>query len=230
VRPLTFAHRGGRPDENTIGAFRRSLEQGARGLESDARLSGDGEVVLVHDAVVRRGLVHRLRVEALDAAALAPAGVPRLVELYETLGSAFELSIDVKDPAVTAPILALAEHHDALERLWLCSPVFDDLRVVRAGCPGVRLVHSTRIRALGGQLERHAADLAEAGVDVMNLHRSEWTAGLVGLFHRFHIRAFAWDVQEVRHMRAVLAMGLDGLYSDHVERMVATVGEWSLDG
>jgi hypothetical protein len=34
-------------------------------------------------------------------------------------------------------------------------------------------------------------------------------------------------VQEVRHLRAVLAMGIDGVYSDHVDRMVATVAEWS---
>jgi len=64
----------------------------------------------------------------------------------------------------------------------------------------------------------------------MNMHHTDWSAGLVALFHRFGVKAFAWDVQEVRHMRAVLAMGVDGLYSDHVERMVATVAEWSVDG
>ena len=55
---ITFAHRGGRADlpENTLPAFRRALELGARGLETDARLSADGEVVLVHDERVRRGL------------------------------------------------------------------------------------------------------------------------------------------------------------------------------
>ena len=56
---------------------------------------------------------------------------------------------------------------------------------------------------------------------------AEWTAGLVGLFHRFGLRAFAWDVQEARHLRAVLAMQVDGVYSDHVDRMVATVAEWA---
>jgi glycerophosphoryl diester phosphodiesterase len=60
----------------------------------------------------------------------------------------------------------------------------------------------------------------------MNLHYSEWTKGLVALFHRFGILAFAWDVQEVRHLQAMLRFGVDGLYSDHVERMVAVVAEW----
>ena len=60
----------------------------------------------------------------------------------------------------------------------------------------------------------------------MNLHHSEWTAGLVALFHRFEVSAFAWDVQEVRHLRSMLRMGVDALYCDRVDRMVATVGEW----
>ncbi len=51
--------------------------------------------------------------------------------------------------------------------------------------------------------------------------------GLVGLFHRFGVQAFGWDAQEVRHLRELLAMGIDGVYSDHVARMVATVGEFS---
>ena len=62
----------------------------------------------------------------------------------------------------------------------------------------------------------------------MNMHRSDWTAGLVGLFHRFGVQAFGWDAQEVRHLRELLAMGIDAVYSDHVARMVATVGEFTL--
>jgi glycerophosphoryl diester phosphodiesterase len=87
-------------------------------------------------------------------------------------------------------------------------------------------VHSRRRDKLDGSLERHAARLAETGVDAMNMHYTDWTAGLVALFHRFDIRAFAWDVQHVRHLRALLAIGIDAVYSDRVDRMVATVSEW----
>jgi glycerophosphoryl diester phosphodiesterase len=64
----------------------------------------------------------------------------------------------------------------------------------------------------------------------MNMHHRDWTAGLVALFHRFGVRAFAWDVQEVRHLREVLRMNVDGLYCDRPDRMVATVGEWVAGG
>src|SRR5258708_931063 len=83
VTPITFAHRGGRADapENTVAAFRRALEVGATGLESDARLAADGEVVLVHGSMVRTGL-RRAKVRDLPAARLAELGVPRLADLY----------------------------------------------------------------------------------------------------------------------------------------------------
>jgi glycerophosphoryl diester phosphodiesterase len=61
----------------------------------------------------------------------------------------------------------------------------------------------------------------------MNLHHSEWTAGLVALFHRFDVRAFAWDAQQVRHLRAMLQIDVDAVYCDSVDRMVATVAEWT---
>lgn len=230
MAPITFAHRGARllhPD-NTLPAFRAGLEHGARGLESDAWLSADGEVVLTHDAGVRGPLfgLWKLRVHDTRAERLARHGVPRLRDLYAELGSDYDLSIDVKDPAAARPLVEVAREGGRPARTWLCTPDLEALRALRPDATDVRLVHSTRRRRLPESLERHAADLATAHVDAMNLHYSEWTKGLVALFHRFGIRAFAWDVQEVRHLRAMLGYGVDGLYSDHVERMVAIVAEW----
>ncbi len=231
VTPITFAHRGARVDlpENTLAAFRRGLDLGATGLETDAWLSADDEVVLVHDAYVGRGL-RRRGVASSTASELAVAGVPRLVDLYEALGCDYELSIDLKAPGVGERILGVAAGVGgaASERLWLCSPdlgALGDL-VLAAGAAGTRLVHSRRLAALPVAAERHAADLAAAGIAAMNLHHTEWTAGLVALFDRFGVRAFAWDAQEVRHLRAVLSMGVDAVYCDRPQRMVAAVEEW----
>jgi glycerophosphoryl diester phosphodiesterase len=229
VAPITFAHRGARTEapENTLPAFRRALERGAAGLETDAWLSADGEVVLVHDRVARRGLRRRSVPKSL-AADLASLGVPRLAELYTELGSAFELSIDVKDRAAAEPIVALARSagDDSPGRLWLCHASVRFLAGLRERMPDVKLVHSRRRQHIEAPIERHAADLAAAGIDTMNLHHSEWTAGLVALFHRFDVRAFAWDVQQVRHLRSMLRIEVDAVYCDRVDRMVNTVAEW----
>ncbi|MGH9039613.1 MAG: glycerophosphodiester phosphodiesterase [Acidimicrobiia bacterium] len=228
VAPITFAHRGGRAEapENTLVAFTRALKQGAGGLESDVRLSSDGEAVLVHGTHLRVGL-RRLGVASTSADRLAEAGVPRLTDLYATLGGDFELSLDLKEPGALGAVLRAAQGAGATERLWLCSREVEVLAAVRAADPSVHLVHSMGRRRYGDALESHAAALARDGVAALNLTEREWTAGLVALVHRFGLAAFAWDVQETRRLRALLEMDIDAVYSDHVDRMVATVGEWT---
>lgn len=225
--PITFAHRGASADapENTLEAFRLALDLGARGLESDARLSADGEVVLVHGAVAREGW-RRKRVAQSRAADLAELSVPRLADLYDELGTEYELSLDVYDPAAGSVLLEVARDVGALDRLWLCSSKTDLLVKLGQRAPEAHLVHSVRRRKIELSMERHAAQLAALGIEVVNMHRSDWSAGLVELFHRFGVQTFAWDAQEVRHLRDLLAMDVDALYSDHVARMVATVGEF----
>jgi glycerophosphoryl diester phosphodiesterase len=226
---ITFAHRGARLEapENTIPAFRRALAAGANGLETDVWESADGEVVCAHAPVVGKAL-RRRKIASTTALELATLGVPRMADVYEELGTAYECSVDVKTAAVAPALVAVARTYGALSRLWVCSPHVDLLRSLRDE-PEVKLVHSQRRGAIEAPLERHAADLAAIGVDAINLHHSEWTAGLVSLFHRFDVRAFAWDTQEVRHIRAVLKMGIDAVYCDRPDRMVATVTEWTTD-
>jgi glycerophosphoryl diester phosphodiesterase len=226
---ITFAHRGARLEatENSLPAFRRALELGANGLETDVWRAADGEIVCTHDATVRSGL-RRYRVASSSSERLAALGVPRLADVYDELGTEYELSVDLKDDHAGDGLLAVARRHGTLERLWVCSPrvaVLESLRPEHA----VRLVHSTSKRAITDPLERHAHQLSELGIDAMNLHHTEWSAGLVSLFHRFGLRAFAWDTQEARHIRAVLQMGIDAIYCDRPDRMVAVVGEWQAE-
>jgi glycerophosphoryl diester phosphodiesterase len=226
VAVITFAHRGARlvEPENTIPAFRAALDQGASGLETDVWLSVDGEVVCAHDPVVAKGL-RRRKISSATAEELATYGIPRIADVYRELGTAYECSVDVKTAAAAVGLIEVARAHDALERLWVCSPDVALLRSLREE-KRVRLVHSERRTAIRAPLERHAFELAAAGIDAMNLHHTEWSAGLVSLFHRFEVKAFAWDTQEVRQLRAVLAMGIDAVYCDRPDRMVATVSEW----
>src|SRR6185295_18364952 len=100
MTPITFAHRGARLEEpeNTIPAFARALAAGVTGLETDVWLSADGEVVCAHDPVVRQGR-RRRKIADSTAEDLAELSVPRMADLYEQLGTAYECSVDVKSPA-----------------------------------------------------------------------------------------------------------------------------------
>jgi glycerophosphoryl diester phosphodiesterase len=220
--PLLFAHRGARAHapENTIEAFELGLRLGATGLESDAWLTADGVVVLDHDGKVKAGA--RRRSIARSRREQLPPHIPTLADLYRVSGAA-QLSLDVKDPHAFDPVIAVAREAGgpgALERLWLCHADLRTLETWRSRCADVRLVNSTRLQRLDRGPERRAAELADAGIDAINLHHSDWTGGLTTLFHRFDRVAFGWDAQHERILHTLLGMGIDGVYSDWVDRMV----------
>jgi glycerophosphoryl diester phosphodiesterase len=224
-RPIAFAHRGARAHapENTIEAFTLGLRLGATGLESDVWLTSDGIPVLDHDGVVRVG--RRKRSIRDVARGDLPAHVPALTDLFAACGSDFHLSLDLKDPAAARTVIATTREAapDLLPRLWLCEPDVARLRELRPLDPDVRLVNSTKLNRMKEGPERRAAVLADAGIDAVNLHRSEWTGGLTTLFHRFRRVCFAWDLQFDHVLRPILRMGIDGVYSDHVDVMIDAV-------
>lgn len=216
--PILFAHRGARAHapENTIAAFDLALKLGANGLETDAWLSKDGVVVLDHDGY-RRIRASRRWVRDCDAADL-PFPVVTLEELlhHVPLG-ACSLSIDVKDTLAFPAVIDAVTRAGVAGRTYLCHP---ELSVLESWCGkkgDVRLVHSTRHRVIRDAPESHAAELARLGIAVCNMHHSDWSGGLVALYHRFEIATFAWDVQFESVARTMLLMGMDGVFGDDVE-------------
>ena len=221
--PIGFAHRGARAhaQENTLEAFELALRLGATGLESDVWLTSDGVAVLDHDGVMRSCLRRRRQPISTVRRDALPRHIPSLVDLVERCGTGYHLSLDLKDPGSGPVVLStLAEHApDLLDRLWLCLPTWESLLPLRGFHDGVKLVDSTRLNRIREGPERRAATLAAEGIHAINLHQSDWTGGLTTLFHRFDRCTLAWDVQHERVLRDTLRMGIDGLFSDWVDRM-----------
>ena len=176
--------------------------------------------VLDHDGVVRVG--RRRRPIATVSADDLPEHIPTLRQLFEECGSDFHLSLDLKHAGIGDAVIDVVDSAaaDLLDRLWLCAATVDELVALRPVSPDVRLVHSTRRSRLGDGPERAAAVLAEVGIDAINLHYTDWTGGLVALFHRFERVAFGWDLQYDHVLQPAVRMGLDGVYSDHVDLMM----------
>lgn len=221
-RPILFAHRGGaaHAPENTIPAFTTALRLGATGIESDVWLTADGVPVLDHrGAVRRRKLAPAQPISALARSEL-PDHVPSLADLYAACGTDYQLSLDVKDAAAAGPAVAVARDAGADDGLWLCHPDFEQVATWRDLSPAIKLVDSTRLRRIREGPERRAARLADAGIDAVNMHATDWTGGLTTLFHRFRRLTLGWDAQFERVVLSLLAIGIDGVYGDHVDRMV----------
>ena len=218
---IVLVHRGRR----IVLRFDRVGTVATGAVDHGHRTTADGEAVLDHDGVVGRKGLRRRRIAEATRAELPPH-IPTLDDLYATCGTGYDLSLDVKDPAAFARVLAVAAAagDGAVGRLWLCHHDWQVVAGWRARSADVRLVDSTRIDRIKEGPERRAATLAGAGIDAVNLHNVDWTGGLVTLFHRFDVLAFGWDAQQPRVLAALVDMGIDGLYSDHVDRMVDAVG------
>jgi glycerophosphoryl diester phosphodiesterase len=222
-----FAHRGARAHapENTIEAFRLALRLGATGLESDVWLTADGVAVLDHDGEVKVGRLRKRAIGELHRHEL-PDHIPSLDDLITSCGTDYHLSLDLKgadtvgDTAAAVVDLVRTRAPALLPRLWLCHTDGSALAELRSLDEEVKLIDSTRLERITEGPERRAARLAGAGLDGINMRNLDWNGGLVALFHRFGLTAFSWDLQFEHHLRPSLRMGVDAVYSDHVDRMV----------
>ena len=239
--PILFAHRGGRAlgADNSLATFQLSLATGISGLESDLRLTADGVAVLTHHASLwRRWSYHKV---AARPRTQLPADLLDLSQFYETLGCDFELSLDVKrasrnttdyrDYASRSAAAAQRCAHEieqqlgqaAVSRLWLCHHDWELLASWRERWPQVKLVNSTTSKQLKDGLERRAAQLAEAGIDALNLPQQDWSKGMVTLAHRFGVLAFGWDAHLERVIAELLSYGIDGIYGDNPDKLIAAL-------
>jgi glycerophosphoryl diester phosphodiesterase len=117
-----LGHRGASSDapENTLVAFQLALDQGADGVELDARLCGSGEVVVFHDPRLVRLTGATGRVADLPWSALArlevragPAGarpgrIPLLSEVLEALPRTAFINVELKSEDWTGTRVAEA--------------------------------------------------------------------------------------------------------------------------
>ncbi|MCQ3814161.1 MAG: hypothetical protein KTU85_07055 [Acidimicrobiia bacterium] len=159
-----------------------------------------------------------------DIAAIADIGdiaAPSLRQLCELVGQNIELSVELKDETHFGAVVETARAQQPRPRLWVCHSNFEALAVRHLEATEVRLVNSASLAALPRGPERRAAQLREAGIDAVKLRHSEWTAGLVALFHRFEVLAFASDLQFDHQLAAVLNMGVDAVYGEDIAGMLA---------
>ncbi len=218
---IGFAHRGGaRPRhlQNTLEAFRLSLEAGATGIESDVALTADGVAVLIHPGVMARlrRPVSRLRRDEL------PAQVPSVEDVYREFGSRLHVSFDMAAPAAAGRVVATARQYGDPSRLWLTYWRLDAIRQWRRRYPDVRLVFPTLwLRSSGGG--RRAAALQAAGVDALNLYHRGCTPSRAAVVHDAGLLLFGWGARSGSAAARTLRHGADGVFCDDTAGMVAAV-------
>lgn len=204
-----------------MAAFRLAVKLGANGLESDVWLTSDGVAVLDHAGWVGPRWRRRPIAETMSTA--LPKHIPTLAELAELAQlHQLALSLDIKDAGAYDVVgRTLADvSSDLVGRSFICCEDFALLQTIATRMHTLQLVDSSRLATMKAGPERRMADLSNLGVVGLNMHHTDWNGGLVTLAHRFNRLAFAWDAQFEYQLTTTLLMGIDGLYSDWVDRMV----------
>ena len=223
--PILFAHRGGcaNAPENTLEAFSHSVALGVTGLESDVWLSADGIPVLSHDNKV--GSFGRRITISKSLRSEIPEEILSLEDLYVNFGNEIHFSFDIKDPESIEATINVAVNHQAAQKLWICHPDLTVSAPWRQINSDFKLVDSPGKRGFPEGGERRAFFLSDNGFDAINLPEPLWTAGYVELFHKYDLKCFAWDAQLPRQIERLVHIGVDGIYSDHTDRLLFALNE-----
>lgn len=234
-----YAHRGarGHAPENTLLAFSLAFELGADAIEFDVQRSSEGQLVVIHDDTVDRttdgrGYVREtpfVKLRELNAGVRwnTPQHIPTLAEtlaLVEARGGAMNLELKAssrEDALATAAIIesALAERSELLRsRILLSSFELDAVAWLKSRLPWLRVgALFTGAQGRNEDMVSRALDLdAEAIHPNIRLVQPD----LLERAHVFGLRVNVWTANRRPTIRRLLALGVDGIFSDAPERVV----------
>jgi glycerophosphoryl diester phosphodiesterase len=214
------AHRGGSGAwrENTVEAFAGALADGADGVELDARLTADGEVVVNHDAETEAGdkiqeLLRRDLPRYIPDLEVAVAACgPMLIDV--------EIKLESPEPGrrpdagrCRAVAMGVAETIGRRGSVVVSSFWPDALVVMGEVAPGIPtglLVHP----ALDADGAVSAAQ--NLGCSAFHPHVSAVTRELVDRCREAGLEVGTWTANDAAHVTAVLSAGVDAVITDDV--------------
>jgi glycerophosphoryl diester phosphodiesterase len=248
--PIPFAHRGGSLDglENSMAAFERAVGLGFRYLETDVRATRDGTLLAFHDKTLDRVTDHTGAIAQLPYSQVAKARIggtepiPRLEEILAAWPDA-RVNIDVKAENAIGPLTGVLHRARAWDRVCVTSFSTRRLRNVRARmrllsgrevCTslsphGVALLWARSLAGPLGALIR----LRELGVPCAQvpyrLARAPFaTRAFVTTAHALGLHVHVWTVNDPAAMGDLLDLGVDGIISDDLEALRASMAERDL--
>jgi glycerophosphoryl diester phosphodiesterase len=238
-RPLIIAHRGasGQAPENTMAAFELAIELGADIIELDVRRSSDGALVVIHDATVNRTTTGDFRgavadltlaeLKSLDAGSwrgeqFAGEPIPTLDEVLERLGGRTRFLIELKEAGIEADVARAIRDAGVTDSVMMQSFDAKSVGAIAALMPETPAGVLFRAPGLLGRIflarrvirRSAAADAAFAAINYRAI-----TKPLVRSIRAAGLGVYAWTVNSAPAMRAIVALGLDGIITNYPETL-----------
>lgn len=237
--PRVVGHRGaaGHAPENTIAGLRKAAALGATWVEFDVVLTGDGVPVLLHDDTLDRttngtGNIADMNLDeirSLDAGSwfskdFASERIPTLAEvipLLESLGLGANIEIKPTDGREAETGRIVAEFVAAAWPNTLRAPLFSSFRpeavaAAQAAAPAIpRGLLLRRLRE-GWQDQARRLDCVSIHCNQRYIRRDD-AAQVRDAGYRF----LAYTVNDGKRARQLFDMGVESVFSDYPDRILA---------
>jgi glycerophosphoryl diester phosphodiesterase len=227
--PLALGHRGvrGPLPENSMAAFRRALDAGLDGIETDVQRTRDGALVLVHDDEVEG--VRVITATERELAAVLPT-LARLDELIALMREApgTLLNVELKTAGGRAHALpgavASALRGSGIEDRVLVSS-FDPLALARfrIAAPHIRTAYLWMDRPRVPWFLRTPWPAPWLHVDALHPEHAAVDAAMVARAKSHHLGLNAWTVNDADEIRRLEALGVGGIIGDDPELLRSTI-------
>lgn len=217
--------------ENTIAAFEKAVAQNADGIELDAKLCTDGEVVVFHDQTVDRttngsGKVLEIplaELKELDAGSwfsldFTGENIPTLGEVFEAVGKNIFINIELTNYAsvrdeLPIKVANLVRKHGLEDSVLFSSFNPLALRKVHQLLPKTPI----GLLALPGFAGAWARSfLGRWIVPYQAIHPEvrNTNSNLINRNQKRGKRVYAWTVNDPENLRELFKMGVDGVITD----------------
>jgi glycerophosphoryl diester phosphodiesterase len=211
--PLLLGHRGARVGkavpENTLASFDLALASGCDGFEFDVRLTADGQAVVCHDAKIRRLEIARSLAKQL--------ALPSLREVLARYQSTAFLDIELKVSGletIAADLLRTLAPASGFVVSSFLPEVLETIHGLDAGIP-LGLICETR-----SQLSRWPQLPVEYVIPHFRLVRQD----LMKEVKAAGKKILVWTVNAPADMKRFSKGEVEGIISDHPQRLALTLG------
>jgi glycerophosphoryl diester phosphodiesterase len=221
-----LGHRGYKAKfpENTILAFVKALENGADGIEFDARLTKDGIVVIHHDDFFKDREEKEIKIKSLSFKQLRETkpSIPRLQEVLEELPKDTYYNLEIKEKEASAKSYELMKNYGVLENTLFSSFDVEAIRIIRKNDKNAKIGLLVDYESLKNIDEIHE----ELNLYSLNLYIDkivefgvDYSSKFIGNWKSHGMKIFLWTVNNVDHLK-LLKGHYDGVITDKVEEVV----------
>jgi glycerophosphoryl diester phosphodiesterase len=216
---LRIGHRGARTTEpeNTLRSYGKALEIGVDAIELDVRKTRDNQIVVIHDADVKRttngkGLVADLTLKEIkELSTDKNEKIPTLEEALEFIDSKAKILIELKEQGLEQQVLEAVKSKKLEKNVVITSFLEEALQKTRELN---NTVETGLIYAKHPHPEKTALELKANYL--ISLYRFTHTAN-VEKAHKNGLKVIVWTINTREEAEEYKKKGVDGIATDKPE-------------